>query len=79
MRRPCKKTVISELRALAIWFVVVTVLIYLYADATDPMPVSITSRLLISTGIVAFLNLPFVKAIGRIYLNTTPDDADLED
>jgi len=64
---------------LAIWFLVITVVVFLYADDTDPLPVSIISRLLIAAGIVAVLNLPVVTAIGRIYLNTTPDDADLDD
>ncbi|MBU2868125.1 hypothetical protein KO497_14185 [Pacificibacter marinus] len=64
---------------LCIWFVVITVIVYLYADDIEPMPVSLFNRLLIAAGIVVFLSIPFVKKIGRIYLNTTPDDADLDD
>ncbi len=55
------------------------VTIYLYADDIDRMPVSLLNRLLIAIGIVVFLSIPFIKKIGRIYLNTTPDDGDLED
>ncbi len=68
-----------KLQQLAIWFLVITVVIYLYADTTDPIPVTLFSRLLIAAGIVAFLNIPLVKTIGQIYLKTTPDDADLDD
>lgn len=68
-----------HLRLLAIWFVVITVIILLYAEQTEPMPVSIMGRLLIAAGIVVFVNLPFVRAIGRIYLITTPDAPDLDD
>ncbi|AML53750.1 hypothetical protein RC74_18870 [Falsihalocynthiibacter arcticus] len=64
---------------MTIWFLVITVIIALYADETDPLPLSIFIRLLIAAGIVIFLNIPFVKAIGRIYLNTTPGDDDLDD
>ena len=74
-----KQFVLRSLLILTIWFLVITFIIMLYADETDPMPVSIAVRFLISAGIVAFLNIPVVKSIGRIYLNTTPDDADLED
>ncbi|UTH46372.1 hypothetical protein [Loktanella salsilacus] len=62
-----------------IWFAVITVIVLLYADVTDPFPVSVGHRLLIAAGIVVFINLPWVKAIGRIYLRTTPDDGDLDD
>lgn len=72
-------SLLINLRKLAIWFAVITVVIILYADETDPMPVSIAGRLLIAAGIVIVLNIPFVKAIGRIYLNTKPDDGDLDD
>ncbi|SFN48110.1 hypothetical protein SAMN04487859_103128 [Roseovarius lutimaris] len=74
-----RQYVLRKLQMLCIWFVVITVAIYLYADDNDPMPVSLFDRLLIATGIVVFLSIPFVKKIGRIYLNTTPDDADLDD
>ncbi len=74
-----KQGVLRHLRALSIWFVVITVVVALYADNVDPMPVSIVNRLLIAAGIVVFCNLPFVKKIGRIYLNTTPDEGDLDD
>nr|WP_252729717.1 hypothetical protein [Pacificibacter marinus] len=67
------------MQVLCIWFVVITVIVYLYADDIEPMPVSLFNRLLIAAGIVVFLSIPFVKKIGRIYLNTTPDDADLDD
>mgnify|MGYP003680405264 CR=1 FL=1 len=70
---------LRSLGKLVIWFVVITVLILLYADETDPLPVSIVDRLLIAAGVVVFLNLPIVKAIGRIYLNTKPGDDDLDD
>jgi hypothetical protein len=70
---------LRSLGKLVIWFVVITVLILLYADETDPLPVSIVDRLLIAASVVVFLNLPIVKAIGRIYLNTTPGDDDLDD
>ncbi|WP_376873626.1 hypothetical protein [Albirhodobacter sp. R86504] len=68
-----------HLRLLAILFLVVTVIIHLYADDADPMPVSTLTRLLIAAGILIVVNLPFVKAIGRIFLNTTPDDGPLDD
>jgi len=74
-----RQYVLRKLQMLCIWFVVITVAIYLYADDNDLMPVSLFDRLLIATGIVVFLSIPFVKKIGRIYLNTTPDDADLDD
>lgn len=74
-----KKVVLRNLTIFAIWFVVITFLVLIYADETDPMPVSITSRLLIAAGIVGFINIPLVKTIGRIYLNTTPDEDDLDD
>jgi hypothetical protein len=70
---------LRTLRGLVIWFVIITLVIILYADEATPMPLSIADRLLIAAGIVVFLNLPFVKAIGRIYLNTKPDDGDLDD
>ncbi|WP_236939987.1 hypothetical protein [Falsihalocynthiibacter arcticus] len=57
----------------------IAVIVALYADETDPLPLNISIRLLIAAGIVTFLNIPLVKAIGRVYLNTTPDDGDLED
>jgi len=58
---------------------VITVVIYLYADDSDPMPVSLINRLLIATGVIVFLSIPVVQKIGRTYLNTKPDDADLDD
>lgn len=73
------QVVLRHLRLLAIWFVVITVIILLYAQETEPMPVSIMGRLLIAAGIVVLVNLPFVRAIGRIYLDTTPDEPDLDD
>lgn len=74
-----KRYVLRKLRMLGIWFAVITIIIHLYSDDYDPMPVSLFNRLLVATGIVVFLSIPFVKKIGRIYLNTTPDDADLDD
>ena len=73
-----RQLVKKNLRALLIWFLVTT-FITLYADELNPLPVSIAGRLAISAAIVAFLNIPFVKAVGRIYLNTTPDDGDLDE
>lgn len=67
------------LRSIALWFLVITLVILLYAEQTTPMPLSIPARLLLAAAITLVLNLPFVRAIGRIYLNTTPDDADLDD
>ncbi|WP_354668125.1 hypothetical protein [Pacificibacter marinus] len=74
-----RQFILRKLQVLCIWFVVITVIVYLYADDIEPMPVSLFNRLLIAAGIVVFLSIPFVKKIGRIYLNTTPDDADLDD
>lgn len=74
-----KQYVLRKLQLLGIWFVVITVAVHLYSDDLDPMPVSLFSRLLIAAGIVVFLSIPFVKKVGRIYLNTTPDDAGLDD
>ncbi|MCZ4350927.1 hypothetical protein O4H61_00215 [Roseovarius aestuarii] len=74
-----KQYILRKLRLLCIWFVVITVIIHLYSDDSSPMPVSLFNRLLIATGIVIFLSLPFVRKIGQIYLRTTPDDADLDD
>ncbi|MBB3993008.1 membrane protein DedA with SNARE-associated domain [Sulfitobacter undariae] len=74
-----KQFIFRNLRAVAIWFLVVTVLISLYAKSVDPLPVSLLQRLLIAVGIVIFCNIPFVRAIGRIYRDTTPDDGDLDD
>jgi hypothetical protein len=74
-----RQYILSKLLLLCIWLVVITVVIYLYADDVDPMPVSLLKRLLIAAGIVVFLSTPFVKKVGRIYLNTTPDDDDLGD
>ncbi len=74
-----RQLVKKNLRALLIWFLVTTFIITLYADELNPLPVSIAGRLAISAAIVAFLNIPFVKAVGRIYLNTTPDDGDLDE
>ncbi|MDR6264345.1 MULTISPECIES: hypothetical protein [Rhodobacterales] len=79
MSKTTKQFVLRNLCALAVWFVVITFIIMLYADETDPMPVSIWLRLLISAGIVVFVNIPLVKSIGRIFLNTTPDDPALDD
>ncbi|WP_394155082.1 hypothetical protein [Loktanella salsilacus] len=62
-----------------IWFGIITVIIAMYADQISPFPVSIWHRFLIAAGIVVFINLPWVKAIGRIYLRTSPDDGDLDD
>ncbi|MDO6723413.1 hypothetical protein Q4560_09060 [Celeribacter halophilus] len=78
MSTPQKQFILRNLRNLVIWFLVITIVIVLYADDINPMPVNIFIRFLIAAGIVVFLNIPFVKAIGRIYLNTTPDDEDLE-
>jgi len=71
-----KLFVLRTLRAVAIWFLVVTVIISIYADSVDPLPVSIFKRLLIAVGIVIFVNLPVIKAIGRVFRDTTPDDSD---
>lgn len=71
--------ILRQLGLILIWFAVITVIVLLYADVTDPFPVSVGHRLLIAAGIVVFINLPWVKAIGRIYLRTTPDDGDLDD
>ena len=73
-----KRPMVRYFRSLAVWFLVITVIISLYAESTDPMPVTILTRLMIAAGIVAFLSLPLVRKIGRIYLNTTPDDGDLD-
>ncbi|WP_237763525.1 hypothetical protein [Falsirhodobacter sp. alg1] len=73
-----KLFILRTLRAIAIWFIVITVIILMYADDVDPMPISIFNRLLIAAGITAFFNIPVVKRIGRIYLNTTPDDGDAD-
>jgi hypothetical protein len=40
---------------------------------------NVSHRLLIATGIVVLIHLRWVKAIGRVYLRTTPDDGDLDD
>lgn len=79
MSTPQKQFILRNLRNLIIWFLLITIVIVLYADDINPMPVNLFSRFLIAAGIVITLNIPFVKAIGRIYLNTTPDDADLDD
>ena len=74
-----RQYILSKLQLLCIWFVVITVVIYLYADDSDPMPVSLLNRLLIAAGIVVFLSISFVKKVGGVYLNTNPDDDDLDD
>jgi len=74
-----KQYILHKLKLICIWFVVITVVIALYADETNPMPVSLITRFVISASIVAVTSIPFVRKIGRIYLNTTPDDADLDD
>jgi hypothetical protein len=71
--------ILRQLGIVLIWFAVITVIILMYSDETGPFPVSVGHRLLIAAGIVVFVNLPWVKAIGRIYLRTTPDDGDLDD
>lgn len=76
---PTSSFILRQLGFVMIWFAVITVIVLLYADVTDPFPVSVGHRLLIAAGIVVFINLPWVKAIGRIYLRTTPDDGDLDD
>ena len=76
---PTSSFILRQLGFVLIWFAVITVIVLLYADVTDPFPVSVGDRLLIAAGIVVFINLPWVKAIGRIYLRTTPDDGDLDD
>ncbi|WP_281982261.1 hypothetical protein [Thalassorhabdomicrobium marinisediminis] len=62
-----------------IWFVVITIVVHLYSAEQDPMPVSVLNRLLAAAFIVALFSLPPVRWIGRIYLNTTPPDDDLDD
>ena len=74
-----RQYVLGKLRLVAIWFLVLTVIIHLYADPTDPMPVSLVSRLLIALGIVAIASIPLVRKIGRIYRDTPPDDGDLDE
>lgn len=74
-----RRYVLAKLQLLVIWLVVITVVIFLYADESDPMPVSLLNRLLIAIGIVVFVSLPIVKKIGRIYRDTTPIDDDLDD
>ncbi len=67
---PPKRFMPRNLRMLALWFLGITVVIVLYADDPDPMPVSIFSRLLVAAGIVAFLNIPFGSVDG---LDAPPD------
>ncbi|MEL7801681.1 hypothetical protein [Sulfitobacter pontiacus] len=74
-----RRNILRKLQLLCIWFIVITVVIYLYADDADPMPVSLLNRLLVAAGVVVFLSIPFVKKVGQIYLSTTPDDGDLDD
>ncbi|UOA30881.1 hypothetical protein DSM110093_00641 [Sulfitobacter sp. DSM 110093] len=73
-KHPLRRMLIS----LAIWFLVVTFVVLIYAKGDDPMPLSVLSRLGIAAAIVAFVNIPLIRRIGHIYLHTTPDDGDLD-
>ncbi len=74
-KHPMRRLLIS----LAVWFLVVTFVVLIYARGDDQMPLSVLGRLGIAAAIVAFVNIPLIRKIGHIYLHTTPDDGDLDD